>query len=378
MSGLDNDQNSLAGTPPSSPSSHSAPLPPGLPHGSDLGPRQQQSSEPGVGPDFAGTQDSDAAGTDDAEAVPTTSQKRRAPDSESDGDMSQYTGQVSRHFKLKRTDADELTALGKRSIRKILLYNTGQGMKTRERLDAIQPANAVWEIPKRLWSEIEYYTYAVLCSPVLPTYVSGSYPVGVVLKIVSANPGWGYTPEVKNDKQKQEIVAERVRTRLTDRRSAIKTAILLSIGPEKLTELDAMHLTKPKNAKTQPTPPVKLNILQLAAEVSGLHRSAPAKLTLELCARIAYLRRRLEKMLQDKPKNTDQYWKIVDKKLVELRKGSAVEVSRMIQRGLREDQDMYGTVDANEYEEAASGDNDIVNIAAAGKSLPSSAMFLAS
>ncbi|TFY50092.1 hypothetical protein EVJ58_g11196 [Rhodofomes roseus] len=139
-----------------------------------------------------------------------------------------------------------------------------------------------------------------------------------------------------------------------------------------------MHLTKSKNKRVT-TPPLKLNILELAAEISALHKSAPIKLTLEVCARIAYLRRRFERLLQEKPnlKNTEHYWNVVDKKLSELRKQkNTLEVSRIIQRGLREDQDAYGTVDRNAYEEAELAQDNTVDLAAEGKLLPSNAAFL--
>ncbi|KAH9828835.1 uncharacterized protein C8Q71DRAFT_863690 [Rhodofomes roseus] len=378
----DDDSNSLAGdTPPGSLVSHAQSLPPPSPtqnrgeEESGVGSGSQPSSS-GPAP---GESSSEPSLTSSATTVTTSGHKRRAPDdSDSHGDLTQYVGAVARHLKLKKTDHDELAKVAVLSDRELLVYNTVLVMKTRDRLDMVQPVAAVWEIPRALHVAIEHYTYAVLCSTVLPTYVTDGYPVGAVTTILSANQGWGYTSDVRNNKLKREIVEKRVGGRLTDRRAAIKLLILFSIGPDRLIELNAIHFTKPKNPKTQATPPVKLNVLQLAAEISGLYKLDPVRLTLELCARVAYLRRRLDTFLQTKPNNTDQYWRIVDTKLAELRKQGALKASRMIQQALREDQDRFGTVDTNEYEEAISGDDNISDRAAEGRPLLSSAAFLTS
>ncbi|TFY53468.1 hypothetical protein EVJ58_g9436, partial [Rhodofomes roseus] len=206
---------SLAGSsPPASPQVHGSSLPGSLGQPADEDSNgDQHPSSPASLP---------ASSVVEQSPEPVAGQKRRAPDT--DGDVSQYVGLVSRHFKLKKTDHDELTKVAARSTHELLIYSTAQTMKLRERIDTIQPADALWEIPRALHAEIEHYTYAVLCSPVLPTYVTESYPINVVLAILSANPSWGFTSEVKNDLKKREVVAERVRNRLTDRRSAIKHA----------------------------------------------------------------------------------------------------------------------------------------------------------
>jgi len=311
-------------------------------------------------------------------AVAAGTKRVHAP--EDDGDMTQYVGMVARHVKLRKTDHDELLRASKLSERERSLFSLAKLMKMQEQLEVIQPGNTVWEIPKLLYNEIEHYTYAILCSSALPVYVADHYPEKIIIKILEANPSWGYTSEVKNNIPKRDIVASRARGRLTDRRSSIKTAILLSLGTELLTTHKAMHLVRQSGKAKAPTPE-KLNILQLVAEVAALHKSAPVRVTLEVCARIAYLRRRLLKLIEVDTTQYASYWVIVDKKLFELRSAeTAAQISRTFVRALREDQKTFGVVDDNEYvvAPAAGSDEDMVNTAAQDKPIPSNAPFLSS
>ena len=60
---------------------------------------------------------------------------------------------------------------------------------------------------------------------------------------------------------------------------------MLSLGPEMIHDLGATHLLQGKN----PAAPVKLNILELIAEIAALHKSMPVQASLAVCARFAYL-----------------------------------------------------------------------------------------
>ncbi|PSR73930.1 hypothetical protein PHLCEN_2v10253, partial [Hermanssonia centrifuga] len=126
-------------------------------------------------------------------------------------------------------------------------------------------------------NKIELYTFTVIASPTLSSYVTDGYPRQLVMGVLERHPNWGYTKEVREDPLKKKIVLNKVMTRLTDRRSKIKAVIVDSLGAE--------YPSDPtKNRQPQ-------DILELCQEIAALAGGSleddKFKVTLQMCARVA-------------------------------------------------------------------------------------------
>ncbi|THG95288.1 hypothetical protein EW026_g6332 [Hermanssonia centrifuga] len=105
-------------------------------------------------------------------------------------------------------------------------------------------------------NKIELYTFTVIASPTLSSYVTDGYLRQLVMGVLERHPNWGYTKEVREDPLKKKIVLNKVMTRLTDRRSKIKAVIVDSLGAE-------YPLDPTKNRQPQ-------DILELCQEIAAL------------------------------------------------------------------------------------------------------------
>ncbi|GBE79610.1 hypothetical protein SCP_0208100 [Sparassis crispa] len=234
-------------------------------------------------------------------------------------------------------------------------------LKIEEHLEAIQPADAQWDLPRTLKDKIDHYTFALLLSPVLPFYLAKNTaplgPIKLVMGILEKHPLWGFTKEVKGDKYKFDIVVKRVQTRLTDRRAELKEVITLSLGPEGLSEAHGEQMGTVSKAPKKKTPdPVQLDVVELCKALAAKHAATHVIISLEMCARVAFLRKLLLEMIKNPQlEPTGGYWAFVDAQLSII---------------LKDDQGKYGRTIIPGQDGAAAADisctQNIANRAASG------------
>ncbi|KAH9917047.1 hypothetical protein B0H21DRAFT_827875 [Amylocystis lapponica] len=261
-------------------------------------------------------------------------------------DLDQYAVLTAHRVRLKPAGQQELERVAKLPPAQRSIWMGGQLLKLNEQLTAIQPTNAQWDIPKTLRDKIENYTFIVLLSPVLSYYLGktagASSPVKLVQGILENHPSWGFTKEVRADKYKCDIVVKRIQVRLTDRRAEIKEAIMLSLGPdESITEKTVSKASKKKMAGH-----VKLNIVELCQVVVAKYAASNAVVTIQMCARFAFLRKILLEMTK-KPQleASGGYWALVDTELSAVRecyKDEPVKLTKLLTQSLKADQEMFG------------------------------------
>ncbi|KAH9929131.1 hypothetical protein B0H21DRAFT_712055 [Amylocystis lapponica] len=283
--------------------------PPGSPHHSQTGNLSEGQVDLSQSGDGERSSPSPASSPGDDNSLtahhPRTGNKRAAED------LTQFAVSTSRRVRLKKSAEKELNLVAKFSAPQREIWTAAQILKLHDRLEEIQPAEAKWKIPQTLLDKIEHYTFTGLISPALPFYIKDSTPIKLIMGILEKHPAWGYTKEVKNDKSKADMVKLRVQVRLTDRRAVIKKAILLSLGPE----------LQPRNntASSKRVEAVRLDIVKLCTIIANEHSSTEAVVTVQMCARFAFLRHVFMQMLQ-KPELADaSYWPLVDKQLDLLR-----------------------------------------------------------
>ncbi|KAI0071056.1 hypothetical protein K474DRAFT_1776424 [Panus rudis PR-1116 ss-1] len=238
-------------------------------------------------------------------AVVQTGLSNKRPATE---DALQFANAVGRQVRLKTEHQEELKKIASfDSDTARILWIGAQLLKNTERLDAINPPDAQWKLPSNLYNKIELYTFLIITSPKCCVYVRNKNgPIKALTSILEKHPSWGYTSEVRDDKYKNDIVEERIRQRLTDRRASLKTAISKSIGDS------GPDPTQP-NTNCQ-------DILELAQAVIQIHNASDSVVTLELCARLAYLRFVLLKNeVEAHPKYRGKYWQVVDQRLQQIR-----------------------------------------------------------
>lgn len=223
-------------------------------------------------------------------------------------DLVQYADQVARRVRLKPAGQQELRGLAMLTMDERIIWIAAHILRSEERLEVIQPADAQWVLPKLLKDKIDIYSYLLLVSPSLSFYVKQSIPVSRMKKLLEHHPQWGYTTEVRNDTYRSGIVMKRIQDRLTDRRAELKHIIWLSLGPD--------MLPSSASAKARAAA-AKIDILTLCEAVIIKHSGlgVVVKPTLEMCARFALLRRVLVEVLTETTLNVKDYWDRVDERL---------------------------------------------------------------
>ncbi|KAH9942015.1 hypothetical protein B0H21DRAFT_751758 [Amylocystis lapponica] len=275
----------------------------------------------------------------------TASRELNTGDKRPAEDLSQYAAAAGRRVRLKLDNQREAEQFSRLSSSQRQVWTAIHLLKLQEHLEAIQPADAKWNMPDTLAAKIEHYTFAVLVSPALAFYVRGSGPLKLVMGILEKHPAWGYTRQVKNDKYKADIVEQRVKTRLTDRRSNIKDLIWLSLGPaHKPPVSDGSSSKKPE--------PVLLNIVQLCTAVCKKHPNNTPTVSLQMCARFAFLRHMLLQLLTNAVlagKSHRKYWDLVDDQLDIMRKNTEPGMSTLVlTQMLEDDRRIHGDPDIQE------------------------------
>ncbi|KAI8995713.1 hypothetical protein BD414DRAFT_409931 [Trametes punicea] len=259
-------------------------------------------------------------------------------------DLTQDAHWASRRVRLRPADTDTLLCLSRLSPAQREMWSNAMLLKLNERLEIIAPADAQWAISENLKDKIEQYANAILCSPVLSEYVTKQSSTKLVAGILARHPSWGYTLEVQADKYKRDIVLARIGQRLTDRRSDIKEIILLSLGPGLQTFGTTSKSKKQKVA-------VKTDIVQLCSDILARCHATNLKVTLQMCGRIALLRKTMVAVLQSPGSNFDKYWYVVDAQLASLQAkypSDPAAISRWVSKSLEEDLQQYGRADLPE------------------------------
>ncbi|KAJ7434351.1 hypothetical protein FB451DRAFT_1418951 [Mycena latifolia] len=231
-------------------------------------------------------------------------------------DMSQYAGEVSRAQKLVKSDHDELMHFA-------ALLSLGHHQSK------LQPADAAWVAPKRLHNKIEANAAILLADCSIPAYRNAKIgPSKLLMDKVFANPDWGFTEAMKDEKDAIDGLISTVSKVLINKRSAIKTVILGSLGSD---PIDGATLR-----------PGALNIVDLAKLfVSKL--KVRTKVDAALCGRLAVLRKLISEQ------NDNKYWGEVDKKG---RAGQALRPREPIQWMLDPDFATYGMVNLTDLSAA--------------------------
>ncbi|KAI0364689.1 hypothetical protein BV20DRAFT_983058 [Pilatotrama ljubarskyi] len=277
----------------------------------------------------------------DLESRPATqAQRRRADEVE---DLLQHAGWAARRVRLKPSGTEELKRFSQLDAGQREILNAALIIKLSERLETIIPADAQWSMSENLKDKIEQYTFSVLCSPKLAQYVQKQTPLKLVMNIFERHPSWGYSSDIKNDKYKRDIISARVGSRLTDRRSDIKEAILLSLGPELQPQVASSS-----SGTTHKPIPERVNIVKLCENIiakAPKSASEGIKVSLQMCVRIAFLRKVMVALLESPTMKFDRYWNAVDGQLIALRTKDDAFITRQLTSYLNADLECYGRTD---------------------------------
>ncbi|CDO77983.1 hypothetical protein BN946_scf184811.g4 [Trametes cinnabarina] len=277
-------------------------------------------------------------------STPTHGRRRRANDIGHGEDLSQHADWAACRVRLKTAGTQELKKIAQLNPAQRELLNTALLLKLSEKIEAIIPSDAQWMMSENLKEKIEQYTFAVLCSPKLELYVEKQGPTKLLMSILERHPSWGYTKDIKNDKYRRDIIIARVGTRFTDRRSDMKELILLSLGPE----LQPPPSKSPSDSPTLNKPAAQqINIVTLCENIIAKGPRSICEdvtVTLQMCARIAFLRKIMVALLKSPHLKFDRYWNLVDKQLEGLRGLDDSVITRQLTSYLRADLDLYGQV----------------------------------
>ncbi|KAL6307977.1 hypothetical protein BKA93DRAFT_822945 [Sparassis latifolia] len=277
--------------------------------------------------------------------VPTNLELSADVDSSASGQTSPSLVSSSRENSTSPTTAATLRTSSKWPAKDLTQFASLAARRVR-----LRPAGEK-ELDRVSKDKIDHYTFALLLSPVLPFYLAKNTaslgPIKLVMGILEKHPSWGFTKEVKGDKYKFDIVVKRVQTHLTDQRAELKEVITLSLGPEGLSEAHGEQMGTVSKALKKKTPdPVQLDIVELCKALVSKHAATHIIISLEMCARVAFLRKLLLEMIKNPQlEPTGGYWAFVDAQLSIVRERYAAEPVKMTNvftQILKDDQGKYG------------------------------------
>ncbi|KAI0079427.1 hypothetical protein K474DRAFT_1705712 [Panus rudis PR-1116 ss-1] len=238
-------------------------------------------------------------------------------------------------------------------VTEVQLWMAAQLLRLNEQFARVHPPNALWVIPQALDLYIEQYVFAVITSPSLPGYVKKSMPINLVVSILKHNQAHsGLNRDITDDAYRMSIVVHRIRTRLTDRRAQLKSKCERSLG---VVDKD----TGARNGCD--------DILELAKNVLASYNpnnnlGNEHVITIEFCARLAFIRRCLVSWQGCKG---ESFWKYVDGHLKDLRdraeedpQGQA-RVSRFFENVLQDDMRMYGNASLDNHPRGLRGEGSV-------------------
>lgn len=329
--------------------------PPDSPQRSQTGDSLYDMSENPTQPNAEPSSPSTASNSLSSAHSVSTGNKRAAED------LTEFTAMTLRRVRLKTSGQMELHYAAKLTPAQRSIWTAAQILKVHDRLDDIQPVDAKWQIPETLWDKIEHFTFAGLVSPALPFYLKDASPVRLVMGILEKHPHWGFTKDVKSNKSKHDIVKARVQMRLTDRRAAIKKAIMLSIGPSPQLEPNPVTTSEEHQSQAPVTPipvskkkhtgAVRINIVKLCTAIANEHSESEVVVTIQMCARFAFLRHVFVQSICNPALATWSYWPLVDMQLQLLREqyvGKPSSITTVLTMMLNNDRRDYGQPDSQD------------------------------
>ncbi|KAJ6468480.1 hypothetical protein DFH09DRAFT_1294708 [Mycena vulgaris] len=254
-------------------------------------------------------------------------------------DVTQFADSTARNLRLKLSGAESLRQYAKMSAGEQSVWLAAHMLLHTELMESLQPPEIVWHMPPVLEGYIDQYSFLALIDPKTSTYVKKGKggPVDRLTNFLLKLPASGLTTAIINDKPKARVVTDRLRTKLTHMRNAIKDVIGDSFG-DKAGDSD--------DPASRP-----LDIVALCQRVVALganKQPTEVKVSLEMCGRFAFLRETYSTLAKNNPgsKATD-FWAEVDKDLVKMREAKSndeVRISQCIAYILADDRQAYGTV----------------------------------
>ncbi|KAI0048709.1 hypothetical protein FA95DRAFT_1605078 [Auriscalpium vulgare] len=241
----------------------------------------------------------------------------------------QYAQAVGRELKLRKPEQSILESVGKLSDSERSLWLVASMLKVQERLDTLLPPEAIFVLPQTLQAQIDTFAFTIIMSPALSAYIQGDVPIKLLMNLIEKHPEWGLPSDAKHNKNKMSVVLKRIQSKLTERRFNIKG--ILSAG---IVTPSATPSTDPSSSE-----PRAVDIVELCQQLVAINKAANLKVTVKMCARVAFLRTIL------KDHNTGKYWLAVDKQLEAVREkyaGDATKTSRFFALILENDRKTYG------------------------------------
>ncbi|TFK59073.1 hypothetical protein BDN72DRAFT_865448 [Pluteus cervinus] len=238
-------------------------------------------------------------------------------------DTLQFSQNIGKRLKLAAASQVLLDDLSQMPPGQQVVGIAGLALSIKEGIEKLTPLGASFEIPEDMERRVEKAVYLELVSAALASYIGDSIVGSVTDKLMNAS-GSGVTHEFMDDVSKAQALDEKVRSLLTSIRNSLKTALIASIE-EKIDIIQACH--------------------KLLSVRPGLKCARP-KPTIQLCARVAFLRNFYmdEKDRVGRPPGRD-FWKSVDKKLQETRtmyKEDKEKISSFFAVTLENDQATFG------------------------------------
>ncbi|KAJ7354127.1 hypothetical protein DFH08DRAFT_984407 [Mycena albidolilacea] len=214
-------------------------------------------------------------------------------------DMTQYAGDVARVHKLVKVDHDELTSFSNLGCAEQAITMMGHILALKHQQSLIQPAEVAWVVPKRLHTKIDEHAAVLIADASIPAYRNDKIGPGkLLMDIVLANPGWGFSAHMKLEKDAMDTLSSEISRVLTGKRNLVKAAIRTSLGSPPLAG--------------QTSRPGSLDIVELSNLIISKLK-VRVKVDLRLCGRVAVLRKLITETTDAK------YWGAVDTKLADVR-----------------------------------------------------------
>ncbi|KAJ3565315.1 hypothetical protein NP233_g7705 [Leucocoprinus birnbaumii] len=242
----------------------------------------------------------------------TDSRNKRKVTPAANEDLMQIALDSGRSAKLAKTTRAELKALVPMSSAEREIRIAAIILGLRDRIEGPRDSEESAEtskflIPKPMKEFIDKQSYLLLMNPSTARYADKDKrsrsekddipepgPVTLLWKMVQRRQDISYHPSMKNNSSKSNIILEHIRTKLTQRRSAIKKEIELSLG----------------EASSNPPVP-SLDVVELTRNILNILKGCKPSMTHARCARAAFLRNAYHIALST---NAD-YWTTVDKEL---------------------------------------------------------------
>ncbi|KAJ7083338.1 hypothetical protein B0H15DRAFT_1024163 [Mycena belliarum] len=258
-------------------------------------------------------------------------------------DMTQLAEQTGRNLRLKLSSVEALQGYSTMSAPEQSIWLAGQMLLQTELLQGLQAPEAMYHIPAALEGYIAQYSFLVLIDAHASAYVTKGKagPFDRLLAYLTKLPDSGLTAAIVRDKSKFDTVKARMRQKLTHNRNAIKDLLADSFGD---TSVD------PEDPAFRPT-----NIVDLCQQIValGAHRQpAELKVSLEMCARFAFVRESYVALVKDSTTGKPvDFWKELDKDLGRMREAKnndPVRISQLLSDSLADDRRKYGPVSVDD------------------------------